>query len=194
MKCEKKLTARCDDEFEGGAACIQRVREFDNQESQAHCGRDPPNSRQSTALRAFRIIDNLATTIETGSTLQEKKTHHSVLLKTVLSPPNTCVNVASMLAVADSANSASKKKAIENDVAQVGSLGDDIASLCRRHCAIRHEVGRSDCEKEAADDSKCEAELVDVADTLKRAISESEEYSEVLPDSIRLPCHRGTQL
>ena len=54
----------------------------------------------------------------------------------------------------------------------MGSLGDDIASLCRRHCAIRHEVGRSDWEKEAADDSKCEAELVDVADTLKRAISE----------------------
>ena len=36
-----------------------------------------------------------------------------------------------------------------------------------RRCSIRHEVGRSDWEKEAADDSKCEAELVDVADTLE---------------------------
>ena len=39
-------------------------------------------------------------------------------------------------------------------------------------CNIRREVGSSECGKEAADDSKSEAELVDVADTLKRAISE----------------------
>ena len=37
---------------------------------------------------------------------------------------------------------------------------------------IRREVGSSGCEKGAADDSKSEAEMVDVADTLKRAISE----------------------
>ena len=74
-----------------------------------------------------------------------------------------------MLAGTDSANSASMKEAIENDVAQVESIDDDIPSFCRRHCTIRHEVGGSEREKEAAEDSKSEAELVDVADTLKRA-------------------------
>ena len=41
-----------------------------------------------------------------------------------------------------------------------------------RHCSIRREVGSDECEKETVDDSKSEAALVDVADTLKRAISE----------------------
>ena len=49
--------------------------------------------------------------------------------------------------------------------------------------SIRREVGSSECEKKAADDSKSEAELVDVADTLKRAISEQMRV-------IRLPSHR----
>ena len=39
-------------------------------------------------------------------------------------------------------------------------------------CSIGREVGSSECEKEAADDSKSEARLVEVADTLERAISE----------------------
>ena len=60
--------------------------------------------------------------------------------------------------------------------------GDDIAYHGKRHCTIRREVGSS--EKEAADDSKSEAELVDVADTLKRAISERMRV-------IRLPSHQG---
>ena len=45
------------------------------------------------------------------------------------------------------------------------------------------KVGSSECEKEAADDSKSAAELVDVAYTLKRAISERMRV-------IRLPYHR----
>ena len=50
---------------------------------------------------------------------------------------------------------------------------------------------------EAADDSKSDTELVDVADMLKRAISERMKVRsavKVLPDSIRLPYHRRTQL
>ena len=100
-----------------------------------------------------------------------------------MNPPNASVNVASMLVGTDSANSASTKEATENDVAQVESIGDDIASLCRRHCAIRHEVGNSECGKGVADESKSEAELVDVADALKRVISERMMV-------IRLPSHR----
>ena len=42
----------------------------------------------------------------------------------------------------------------------------------KRHRIIRREVGSSECKEEAADYSKSEAELVEVADTLKRAISE----------------------
>ena len=87
-----------------------------------------------------------------------------------------------MLAGTDSANSASTKEATENDVAQVESIDDDIASFCRRHCTIEPEVGSSECGKEAADDSKSEAELVDVADALKRVISERMRV-------IRLPSH-----
>ena len=68
-------------------------------------------------------------------------------------PPHDSVNVASLLVGMDSANSLSTKRAIEYDVAQVDSIGDDIASLCVRHCTIRNEVGSSGCEKKAADDS-----------------------------------------
>ena len=66
------------------------------------------------------------------------------------------MNVASMMTGMDSANSASTKETIENDVAQVESFGDDIASLCRRQCATRREVGSSERG------STSEAELVDV--------------------------------
>ena len=100
-----------------------------------------------------------------------------------MNPSNASVNVASMLVGTDSANSASTKEATENDVAQVESIDDDIASFCRRHCTIEHEVGSSECGKGAADDSKSEAELVNVADTLKRAISERMRV-------IRFPSHR----
>ena len=70
--------------------------------------------------------------------------------------------------VRDDTNNASMKEAIEHDVAQMESTGDDIAYPGRRHCSIRHADGSNDCEKETADDSKSE----DVADTLERAISE----------------------
>ena len=83
----------------------------------------------------------------------------------------------------DDKNNASTKEAIENDVAYMESTGDDIACPGKRHCSIRREVGRSECEKEAADDSKSEAEVMDVADTLKRAISERMRV-------IRLPSRR----
>ena len=85
--------------------------------------------------------------------------------------PHASANVAIMLAVTDSANSAVTKKATENDVVQVESIHDHVASLCRRYCTIRHEVGRNECGKE-----------VDDADTLKRAISERMRV-------IRLPSH-----
>ena len=65
----------------------------------------------------------------------------------------------------DSAGSAFAKEAIVNDVAQVKIIGDDIFSLCRRHCTIRRDVVTSEREKEVARYSKSEAELVDVVDT-----------------------------
>ena len=83
--------------------------------------------------------------------------------------------------IRDDKNNASTKEAIENDVAQMESIGDDIAFSVKRHCSIRRES--SECEKETADDSKSEAEFVDVADTLKHAISERMRV-------IRLPIHR----
>ena len=67
---------------------------------------------------------------------------------------------------------ASTRKAIENDAVQMKSTGDDIALLGKRHRIIRREVDSSERKDEAADYSKSEAELVDVADTLKRAIFE----------------------
>ena len=98
------------------------------------------------------------------------------LLKTVMNPvmnpPNVSRNVASMMAGMDSANSASTKEVTENDAAQVESICDDIASFRRRHCTIRREVGSSEYEKEATDNGKSKAGVVDVTDTLKRAISE----------------------
>ena len=83
----------------------------------------------------------------------------------------TVEHIADLL-MSDDTNNASKKDAFENDVAQMEDTGDDIAHPGKRHCTIRREVGSIECEKEAADDSKSEVELVDVAYTLKRAISE----------------------
>ena len=145
-----------------------------------------------------RLTIYLGSMIETRSTVREKNSSQPST-KTVLYPPNASVNVASMMTVTDSANSASTKEAIENDVAQAESVGGDVASFCRRHCTIRREVGSNECEKcekEAAEKSKSEAELVDEVDTLKRAISEqmSEGYSEVAPNKIRLPPHQRTVL
>ena len=57
-------------------------------------------------------------------------------------------------------------------------------TLANDICSARRSVGSSECEKQAADCSKSEAELVDVADTLKRAISER-------MGVIRLPSHRS---
>ena len=72
----------------------------------------------------------------------------------------------------DDDTNASMRKAIENDAAQMKSTGDDIALLGKRHRIIRREVDSSECKDEAADYSKSEAELVEVADTLRRAIFE----------------------
>ena len=84
----------------------------------------------------------------------------------------------------DGTKNASTQDAIKNDVAQMESTGDDIAYHGKkRHCSIRREVGSSECGKEAAVDCKSEAELVDVADTLRRAISERMKV-------IRLPSQR----
>ena len=57
------------------------------------------------------------------------------------------------------------------------SLANDIAASDAKLAAA------SECEKEATDDSKFDAQLVDVADTLKRAISERMRVT-------RLPSHR----
>ena len=65
--------------------------------------------------------------------------------------------------------------------AQMESTGSDIRREAGR--SIRSEVGSSECEKEAADGSKSEAKLVDVANTFKRAISERMRV-------IRVPSHR----
>ena len=81
------------------------------------------------------------------------------------------------------ANRASTKEAIENNAAQTENTGDDIAYPGRRQYSGRRGSGSSECEKEAADDGKSEAELVEVADTVKRAISERMRV-------ISLPSHR----
>ena len=74
--------------------------------------------------------------------------------------------------ICDDDTNASMRKAIENDAAQMKSTGDDIALLGKRHCIIRRDVDSSECKEEATDYSKSEAELVELADTLKRAIFE----------------------
>ena len=66
----------------------------------------------------------------------------------------------------------SAKETIENDAAQVESSGADNGKW---NCSIKRRTGSSEKtvrEKEATDYSKSEAELVKVADTVKRAISE----------------------
>ena len=70
----------------------------------------------------------------------------------------------------DDDTNASMRKAIENDAAQMKSTGDDIALLGKRHRTIRRKNDSSECKEVAADCRKSEAELVEVADTLKRAI------------------------
>ena len=75
----------------------------------------------------------------------------------------------------DDDTNASMRKAIENDAAQMRSTGDDIALLGKRHRIIRRDVGSSEGKEEAADYSKSEAELVEVEDTLERAIFERTE-------------------
>ena len=86
----------------------------------------------------------------------------------------TIEQIADVLKSDDDTN-ASMWKAIENDAAQMKSTGDDIAPLGKVYRIIRREVGSSECEKGAADCSKSEAQLVDVADTVKRSIFELSE-------------------
>ena len=83
----------------------------------------------------------------------------------------TVEQIADVLMCDDDTN-ALMRKAIENDAAQMKSTGDNIALLDKRHRIVRREVDSSECKEEAADYSKSEAELVEVADTLKRAIFE----------------------
>ena len=81
----------------------------------------------------------------------------------------TIEQIADVLICDDDTNT-SMWRAIENDAAQMKCTGDDIALLGKRHRIIRREVGSSECKEEAADNSKSEAELVDVADTVKRGL------------------------
>ena len=71
------------------------------------------------------------------------------------------------------ANIASTKAAIENDAAQVESIGAHIASLAAGIAASDNELSAATVvrTKEETDYSKSESELVDVVDTLERAIS-----------------------
>eukprot|EP00450_Noctiluca_scintillans_P002421 CAMPEP_0194482150 /NCGR_PEP_ID=MMETSP0253-20130528/4235_1 /TAXON_ID=2966 /ORGANISM="Noctiluca scintillans" /LENGTH=688 /DNA_ID=CAMNT_0039321673 /DNA_START=47 /DNA_END=2116 /DNA_ORIENTATION=+ len=71
------------------------------------------------------------------------------------------------------ANIASTKAAIENDAAQVESIGADIASLATGIASSDNELSAATVvrTKEETDYSRSEAELVDVVDTLERAIS-----------------------
>ena len=66
---------------------------------------------------------------------------------------------------------ASAKEAIENDAAQVESSGAELANgIAASNAELA--AAKTVREKEATDYSKSEAELVEVADTVKRAISE----------------------
>ena len=96
------------------------------------------------------------------------------------------MNVAGMMTGAD--KTSSMLDAIENDAAQVESSGADITSSANGIAASDAELAAAKTvrEKEATDHSKSEAELVEVADTLKRAISELSEHMRV----ISLPSHR----
>ena len=107
-------------------------------------------------------------------------------LKQFGNPQNASMNVAGMMTGAD--KTSSMLDAIENDAAQVESSGADITSLANGIAASNAELAAAKTvrEKEATDCSKSEAELVEVADTLKRAISELSERMRV----ISLPCHR----
>ena len=71
------------------------------------------------------------------------------------------------------ADIASTKAAIENDVAEVESLGADINSLTTGIASSDAELVAATGlrEKEAKDYRKSEAEMVDEAGTLKRALS-----------------------
>ena len=83
----------------------------------------------------------------------------------------TVEQIADVLICDDDTN-ALMRKAIENDAAHMKSTGDNIALLDKRHRIVRREVDSSECKEEAADYSKSEAELVELAATLKRAIFE----------------------
>ena len=71
------------------------------------------------------------------------------------------------------ASIASTKAAIENDAANVESATADISSLASQIASSDSELTAASAvrEKEAKDFSKSEAELLDVVDTLQRAIS-----------------------
>ena len=96
------------------------------------------------------------------------------------------MNVAGMMTGAD--KTSSMLDAIENDAAQVESSGADIASLVNGIAASIAELAAAKTvrEEEATDYSKSEAELVEVADTVNRAIFELSERMRV----ISLPSHR----
>ena len=96
------------------------------------------------------------------------------------------MNVAGMMTGAN--KTSSMLDAIENGAAQVESSGADITSSANGIAASDAELtaAKTVREKEATDYSKSEAELVEVADTLKRAICELSERMRV----ISLPSHR----
>ena len=90
------------------------------------------------------------------------------------------MNVAGMMTGAD--KTSSMLDAIENDAAQVESSGADITSSANGIAASNAELAAAKTvrERQATDYSKPEAELVEVADTLKRAISEPSERMRVI--------------
>ena len=89
-------------------------------------------------------------------------------LKQFGNPQNASMNAAGMMTGAD--KTSSMLDAIENDAAQVENSGADIAASNAELAAAKTVR-----EEEATDYSKSKAELVEVADTLKRAISELSE-------------------
>ena len=126
------------------------------------------NSFQDHRLAAYRG-NFRTTTMKTGIDMSPQPSTSN--RNDVFAKMQTVEQIADVLACDDDTN-ASMRKAIENDAAQMKSTGDDIALLGKRHRIIRREVDSSECKEEAADCSKSEAELVEVADTLKRAIFE----------------------
>ena len=81
------------------------------------------------------------------------------------------------------ADALSTVKAIEEDVAQVESVGDNIATLCLRHCTIGREIARSECEKKAGGPQQARSQVGGRGDAEVCHFRTNEgEYSETPPN------------